>query len=283
MNKSELLPTVSIVVTTKNEESYLRDCLLSIKNQTCPIESLEIIVVDNNSTDKTKSIAKEFTDFVFNLGPERSAQRNFGMSEKARGEYVMYLDADMRLSSNVIGKCLEEIKKDDQLVGLYISEIIICNGFWGRVRKFERSFYDATVIDCVRFMPKKIFQDLSGFDGGLTGPEDWDFDKRLRQIGKTDLVKEPIYHDESDFGFKKYLGKKSYYTPGFVKYIKKWGKSDPDIKKQFGLIYRYFGIFLEEGRWRRIIAHPILSFGMFTLRFLVGVAFLTTKGSKRTI
>lgn len=43
---------------------------------------MEIIVVDNNSSDSTVKIAKEFTDKVYNKGPERSAQGNFGV-EKA--------------------------------------------------------------------------------------------------------------------------------------------------------------------------------------------------------
>jgi len=41
---------------------------------------VEIIVVDNNSTDNTVKIAKRFTDKVYNKGPERSTQRNYGVS-----------------------------------------------------------------------------------------------------------------------------------------------------------------------------------------------------------
>ena len=49
---------VSIVITTKNEENNIKNCLLSILNQSYPRDLIEIIVVDNDSTDNTKKNAK---------------------------------------------------------------------------------------------------------------------------------------------------------------------------------------------------------------------------------
>ena len=72
---------------------------------------MEVIVVDNNSTDNTKSIARRYTDKVFDINdhftpplkvrggaggvmkPERSAQVNFGVTH-AQGEYLYKIDAD---------------------------------------------------------------------------------------------------------------------------------------------------------------------------------------------
>ena len=64
------LELVSVIVPTKNSERTLAKCLDSIRNQT--YKSIEIIVVDNNSIDSTKEIAKRFTKKVYNKGPERS-------------------------------------------------------------------------------------------------------------------------------------------------------------------------------------------------------------------
>ena len=83
-------PLVSVIITTKNSERTLDRCLSTIKNQTYP--NIELIVVDNNSTDKTKEIAKKYTKNVFNKGPERSAQRNFGAT-KARGKFLLIHDS----------------------------------------------------------------------------------------------------------------------------------------------------------------------------------------------
>jgi len=277
---------VSVIITTKNEEANIENCLKSIKEQSYPQNLIEIIVVDNNSTDKTKQIAESFRERftslnlqVFNWGPERSAQRNFGV-EKSSGEYFLYLDADMILHKDVIKDCVSRVIpaeagiQSKDIVGLYISEIVMGERFWSKVRRFERSFYDGTVIDCARFIQKEAFQKVGGFDEALTGPEDWDLDKKLRNIGVVELIKTPIYHNEAEFDLKKYLNKKGYYAQKFDTYIQKWGKNDPDIKKQFGIWYRFFGVFLERGGWKKILAHPILTLGMYMLRFMVGIRFL---------
>ena len=96
--------TVSVIVTTKNEADRLPACLESIKKQT--YLNIELIVVDNNSRDKTKDIAKSFGARVFDKGPERSAQRNFGVSH-AKGDYLLFLDADMELTPKVVEECVE--------------------------------------------------------------------------------------------------------------------------------------------------------------------------------
>jgi glycosyltransferase involved in cell wall biosynthesis len=57
-------PLVSVIVPTKNSAEFLRACLHSIIHQTYP--RIELIVVDNNSTDATKDIAANFTGHVFN-------------------------------------------------------------------------------------------------------------------------------------------------------------------------------------------------------------------------
>ena len=89
---------VSVVIATKDEEKNIGRLLESIKKQTyC---SWEIIVVDNSSSDGTVKLARKYTRAVYNCGPERSAQRNFGV-DKSLGKYVLILDADMELSSRV--------------------------------------------------------------------------------------------------------------------------------------------------------------------------------------
>lgn len=266
-------PLVSVVITTKNEEKNIEACLRSIKEQTYPADKIEILVIDNNSTDNTKKIAKKYTNLVFDKGPERSAQRNFGV-ERSSGEYFLYLDADMILHKDVVRDCVEKVAADEKIIALYISEIVMGEKFFSKVRRFERSFYDATVIDCVRFIKKSSFQEVGGFDENLTGPEDWDLDKKLRNIGRVDLIRTPVYHNEAEFDIKRYLSKKGYYAKKFGDYIMKWGKNDPDIRKQFGVCYRFFGVFVERGKWRNMASHPLLAFGMYFLRFLVGIVFI---------
>ena len=295
-------PLVSVIVTTKNEELHIRNCLKSIESQNYPKEYIEIIVIDNQSTDRTKEIAQNFTSLVLDKGPERSAQRNFGITSISKGEYALFLDADMILAPNLIQACVQTIQQNKS-VALHIPEIILGNNFWGKVRRFERRFYDGTVVDGVRFFRIDDFKKVGGFDESLCGPEDWDLDKKLKQLGNIGLVSyqpsidwnhkiwsqsnfiskmgvDPseyggvIFHNESQFNLRTYLKKKDYYSRSIKRYVEKWGEDDPDIQKQLGLGYRFFWVFLERGKWKMLLAQPHLTFGMYFLRFLVGLSFL---------
>lgn len=292
---------MSVVVTTKNEQRNIETCLRSILSQT--YSQVEIIVVDNGSVDRTEEIARKYTDKFFNKGPERSAQRNYGMMVAAAGQYVMYVDADMILPPDLIDACVKRISKGD-CVALHIPEVVLGKSFLSRVRRFERSFYDGTVIDAARFFSRDIFVYIGGFDEKLTGPEDWDIDKKLKQLGRIVLLnnvpagflgqwefsnfilergvdpvqnRATIFHNESDFQFWPYLRKKNYYSKGIEIYTKKWGCDDPDIRRQVGFFYRYFRIFLENGKWKKIIRNPLLALGMYGLRIAVGSVYLFKK------
>jgi len=270
-----MVALVSVIITTKNEEKHIGNCIESIKKQTYPQKCIEIIVVDNNSIDTTKEIVKKYTDKVYNFGPERSAQRNFGVKQSS-GRYILYLDADMIVSEDVISECVE-ICEEKNYIALYIPERIIGKGFWVKVRDFERSFYNGTVIDCVRFVRRDKFLEIGGFDENLTGPEDWDFDRRIRKIDKVDIIQNQIYHNEGKVYLKEYLNKKSYYCRSFDAYINKCGKSDQIVRKQLGFRYRLFGVFLENKGWKKLIRHPILAVGMWFLRIAVGAKYLSTR------
>lgn len=269
-------PLVSVIITTRNEEKNIESCIQSILKQTYLQFHIEIIVVDNNSTDKTKTIALRFTKLIFNIGPERSAQRNFGM-RLSKGKYFLYLDADMVLSPRVIEECVNVMEHHADLLGLYIPEIVSGTNFWSQVRRFERSFYNATVIDCVRFIRLSAAKKVGGFDEELTGPEDWDFDKKIRLSGKVALINAPLYHNESTFRVTRYASKKGYYAKSFSIYINKWSIQDPDIKKQFSPLYRFVGVFIEKGKWKILLSQPHLAFGMYYLRLLVCIQYIAAK------
>lgn len=84
---------ITAVVLTKNEEKNIVDCLESLKF--CD----EILVIDDNSEDRTEEIAKSFNAQVIkhSLDNDFSSQRNFGL-EKASNDWVFFVDADERIS-----------------------------------------------------------------------------------------------------------------------------------------------------------------------------------------
>jgi len=233
-------------------------------------------VVDNFSSDKTIDIAKEYTEKVYTKGPKRASQLNYGV-KIAKGKYVFYPDADMIISKKVIIECVEKCEKMNY-VGLYIPEVIIGKGYWIKVRNFERSYYNTTCIDAVRFIRRDKFLDVDGFDEYIEfGADDWDFNRRIQTKGKLDIITSNIYHNERDFNINTYLNKKKYYSKNIDRYIKKWGKNDSIIKKQLGMDYRLFWVFIENGKWKILLKHPDLSIGMYFLRVMVGLNYILVK------
>lgn len=267
---------VSIVITTKNAEEFIADCIKSVINSNYIKEGkeIEIILVDNYSSDKTVEIAKSLGAKTFLKGPERSAQRNYGV-EQSSGKIVGFLDADMTLSENVISECVEIFENNENIKALYIPEKIFGEGFFNKVRNFERSFYNATVIDGIRFFRMEDFLKIGGFDISLFAAEDWDLDRRMKTSGGTAIIKSPLFHHENH-SLKKYVIKKSYYASNFDNYFKKWG-FDETTKKQFGFYYRYLGVFIENGKWKKLFAHPILAISMYFSLFLKGCVYVLAK------
>ena len=89
------LPKVSVIIPVWNGEGTIGKCLASVLAQSYPKDLLEIIVVDNGSTDRTREIVAAFSTVVLLSEPEASSYRarNLGLSV-ASGEYVAFTDAD---------------------------------------------------------------------------------------------------------------------------------------------------------------------------------------------
>lgn len=106
---ADTTPTVSLCIITKNEESYIKDCLESVANLVS-----EIVLVDTGSTDKTIAIARNFPGLrLFEIAWENdfSKAKNFAVSQ-ATGRYILILDADERLSCDDISKLRNEIEQN---------------------------------------------------------------------------------------------------------------------------------------------------------------------------
>lgn len=277
-------PLITVVVATKNEEKNIERLLKSLRAQSLPRKYWEVVMVDNSSTDKTREIAKKMLHYVYNrphlmkaktiLNP-RGAQINYAVS-LSHSPLIFFPDTDMTFDKTLLKEAVETFAKND-VDALYVPEIVLGRGFFGKIRDFERSFYSETSIDAVRIVRKTLFNKVGGFDTKAIkfGPDDWDFTMTLKEkTHKLSSIKSKIYHHEEWLDITKYLSKKRYYIGTFNSYIKKWGGGNPDIKKQFSFYYRYFGIFTEHGKWKRLLRHPVLTVGMYGLRILVGFTLL---------
>lgn len=124
---------ITLCMIVKNEEKNLSKCLNSIRNKVN-----EIIVVDTGSTDKTKEIAKKYTDKIFDFiwNNDFSAARNFSIS-KAANDWVLILDADEIVNNFNKNTVTEFIKKNEKIVGR-VKRINSFEDSSGKKKQFER-------------------------------------------------------------------------------------------------------------------------------------------------
>ncbi|MDE2025549.1 MAG: glycosyltransferase [Patescibacteria group bacterium] len=252
-------PKVSVIITTKNEENNIGNCLASIKKQI--YKNIEIIVVDNNSTDKTKEIAKKYTNLVFDKGPERSAQRNFG-AQKATGEYVLFLDADMVVTPKVVEECVRAIT-NNKFGGIIIPEESFGTSFWAKVKALERSFYVGNdAIEAARFYKRDVFNKIGGFDESITGPEDWDFSQRIKKEFALGRISAFILHNEGKLSLIVTMKKKFYYAKKFNPYLNK-NLNTKYAQTQINVMQRNW-IFLSHPS--KLFKDPVLGAGVLFLK-----------------
>ena len=100
---------ISVVILTKNEEENIARCLESVR--WCN----EIIIVDDNSTDRTIEIAKKYKTAIYSrtLNNDFSSQRNFGLS-KCKNEWMLFLDSDEVISDPLVYEMQNAISLKDQ-------------------------------------------------------------------------------------------------------------------------------------------------------------------------
>ncbi|MCX5705902.1 MAG: glycosyltransferase family 2 protein [Candidatus Omnitrophica bacterium] len=137
---------ISVVIVAYNSEEFIEDCLDSLARQ--DFKDFEVIIIDNNSKDKTKEIIKiKYPDVHIienhsNEGPCKA--RNQGIAV-ARGEFILCLDHDTRFHQNFLGTLYSSIKNRDCIAGvgpkILMADTKIIYSF-GIHRTFLRRFYD---------------------------------------------------------------------------------------------------------------------------------------------
>lgn len=112
---------ISLVIPAYNEEEFLAQCLISIENQTIS-KKIEVIIVDDDSTDKTVSIAKSFSNrlnvkVIRNGTHDAEKGKKMGLMQ-AKGKFFMYLDADMELADkNWADEISKPLIKNNSIIG----------------------------------------------------------------------------------------------------------------------------------------------------------------------
>lgn len=123
---NECMPKLTVILITLDEEKNLARCLESVK------WADEIVVVDSYSRDRTKEIARSYTDKIFDLKwPGFGAAKKFAL-EKANGEWVLSIDADELVSESLQAEIRQVINSSLKSDGYYLPRLSFFLGKWIR-------------------------------------------------------------------------------------------------------------------------------------------------------
>ncbi len=199
-------PLVSVVIPNYNYAKTLPSCFEALEKQT--YKNIEIIFVDDGSTDDSVQIASNFPCKVIVTPVNKgvSAVRNLGASH-ASGEIIFFLDSDVALFEDAIENTVKEFSKDSSLgsvCGIYakeplfndslVEEYRILQGHYWRIS--SEGYVTASFVS-LGAIKKSVFIEIGGFNENLDNSEDIELGHRLNLKYNLLLTsKVQGYHDD---------------------------------------------------------------------------------------
>lgn len=238
-------PLISVIIPVHNDPEGLNDTITSIVNQKFNQDSYEIIVVDNDSKDKTLTIANEFKErcpnlikvFIEDKIQSSYAARNKGINSST-GEIIVFIDADMTVELEWLFKIKQLMsEKDIKYAGCNV-EIVQKNksfaGLYNKITGFKvggRIKFKHYAPTCCLVIKREIIDKIGLFDYRLISGGDMEFGNRAWCAGYEQVFAENIKmshpaRDTMKKLLKKYfrLGRGkfqlSYYYPDIYPYDK---------------------------------------------------------------
>ncbi len=220
---------LSVVVLTKNEESNISECLDSVK------WADDIVIVDDESTDKTIEICRRFSDRIFLRKMDVEGRHRNWAYAQARNTWVLSLDADEKVSEELKQEISEVLKENKEFVAFsiplrnYIGNHWVRYGGWypaGKVRLFRK---DKFKYEEVKVHPRvfitgecghltkdiihKGYPDLAHFLDSLNRQTTWEAEKWFSQNKPMKLGR--FLYRTLDRFIRAYFVKKGY-KDGFI-------------------------------------------------------------------
>lgn len=194
---------ISVIIPTFNREDLLKRSVSSVLNQTHA--ELELIIVDDGSTDNSRQVAKDFLSdsrvrYVYQENSGVSSARNLGVSVSSF-EWVSFLDSDDEWLENKLQKQVELHTKKPDLLFIHTEENWIRNG--KKVNKpkqykkhggyiFSKCLSLCAIAPSAVLMHKSLFNEMYGFSTDYTVCEDFELWLKVTSKYEVGLVDEPL-------------------------------------------------------------------------------------------
>ena len=196
---------ISVIIPAYNEEKHIAQCLQSLNNQT--LKPLEIILVDDGSTDSTFSKIENFDLVVIRQDHSGTGTaRNFG-ANKSRGEILVFIDADMEFDKNFLKDLTKPITGSSPkgVSGTFSTQELVKNWDQSLARCWSHHFgfhtrylvpRDQKTSPVFRAILKSEFNRVNGFDPSQGYADDWSLSEKLGY--QAVATKAKYYHSNPD-------------------------------------------------------------------------------------
>lgn len=191
---------ISVVVPAFNEEKLIAQSLAAIRNAMTAFAERawesELIVCDNNSTDRTAELAREAgAKVVFEPVNQIARARNKG-AEAAAGDWLIFIDADSYPEKCLFGKVTKIIQTGKflyggstiKLQGTHLAAAIVTM-IWNRVSRMTKYAAGSFI-----FCETSAFREIGGFDNHFFAGEEIDLSQRLKKLARAKRKKAVILH-----------------------------------------------------------------------------------------
>ena len=242
---------ITVIVPVYNMEKYIERCLKSLLSQT--LEDIEIIVVNDGSTDRSKEIILDFLESQNNIIYKEkenegvAVARNYGL-KAASGEYITFLDPDDYIEKDMYEKMYNKAKEEEEE-----ADLVECDFYWEYPNKKKQDVGKVylgkkDMLVNVRVMPwnklikKSIIQDNNiRFPKGLKY-EDVEFTYKLvPYCNKVSFVKKPFVHymqreDSASYSYNEKVADMFLVLDNVIEYYKSNGLYE-EYKEELEYVY----------------------------------------------
>ena len=206
---------VSVILPTHNREKLLSQAIDSVLNQS--YLNLELIVIDDASTDNTYNLVKSYSDkrihyIKHNENKHASASRNTGI-RKANGKYIAFLDDDdtwlphkLEMQVSLLNNC----PQSTGLIYCWMNYIDKKNEVTASIKPTLQGYIFENVLDKQRIggcptllVRKSVISKCGLFDESLLRGNDGDFIRRICLKYEVNLIPEVLVHVKTDHGMKR--------------------------------------------------------------------------------
>ena len=205
------LPLVSVVIPNYNYGRYLPETIESVLGQSYP--NIEIIVVDDESTDNSVDVLKKFGDVLTLIQQKNagvSASRNLGL-RFISGEYVCFLDSDDSWEQDKVSLQISKFIRSD--IGVVYSSVNLCDEqlskfdllpaiYRGNIQHLYLKFPTRAIVPlcCSNAMIRtNVVRSVGEFDTNLNTSADWDFFRRVSGITRVEFIDMPLVNYRQHF------------------------------------------------------------------------------------